>query len=46
MTIEEMIYARLCRGCPNEKRCHDDCEYCDEYLEEIEKHDNEKINQL
>ena len=36
MTIEEKIYAMLCRGCPNEKRCHDECDHCDDYYEVLE----------
>lgn len=31
------IYQKLCCGCPNEKRCHEECEHCDEYYEELEK---------
>ena len=36
---EEVIYNKLCRGCPKEKRCHDDCEHCEEYLEEVERYE-------
>lgn len=29
---EEEVYERLCKGCPNEKRCHDECDHCADYL--------------
>ena len=35
--LEQLLYQRLCRGCLNEKQCHDTCEYCEEYLGELEK---------
>ena len=44
MDFEEELYRRMCRACPNQRMCHDDCEYCDEYLEELEKHDTEISN--
>ena len=34
------IYQRLCVGCEYEKRCHERCEHCTdfiEYLEDLEK---------
>jgi len=34
---EDKIYELLCLGCPNEKRCHENCEVCDEYLEKTEE---------
>ena len=37
MPIEEYLYEKLCRGCPKEKQCHDNCEYCSRYLEELDK---------
>ena len=46
MTIEERLYALLCKGCPQEKMCHDTCEYCEEYLKGEEELDKQKINQL
>lgn len=36
MTIEEIIYARMCKSCPNAKKCHEECETCEEYEEEVE----------
>ena len=44
--FEELLYERLCKRCPNQRMCHDTCEYCEEYLEEEERHDNETINKL
>ena len=34
---EEEVYDRLCVGCWRESLCHDDMEFCDEYLEETEE---------
>lgn len=33
--IEEMVYHRMCSGCLKEKECHDNCEQCDDYLDEV-----------
>lgn len=33
--IEEKVYNKMCRGCPYEKECHDKCENCDDYLDEV-----------
>ena len=33
---EERLYEEKCVGCPNEKACHDNCEYCDDFLEELD----------
>lgn len=33
MNIEERMYDKLCRGCPKEKECHDNCEHCDNFYE-------------
>ena len=37
--FEEELYRRMCRTCPRALMCHEDCDYCEEYLEEKEKHD-------
>ena len=34
--LEYQIYQRMCSHCPNQKRCHDDCDYCDEFLETMQ----------
>lgn len=31
--IEMIIYQKLCKYCPNQKLCHDECETCVEYDE-------------
>ena len=31
------LYYSMCRDCPNAKECHDSCESCEEYEEELEK---------
>lgn len=33
----EQLYERLCVGCPSAKRCHESCENCDEFEEELYK---------
>ena len=30
---EEQAYELMCMDCPNAKRCHEECEVCDEFLE-------------
>ena len=35
---EYIVYKQMCCGCSHEKRCHDDCEYCDDYLERLENY--------
>ena len=29
--IEMRVYRELCCGCPNSKKCHDDCVTCEKY---------------
>ena len=31
------LYWHMCRECPNARKCHEECETCDEYEEELEK---------
>ena len=38
---ELSLYERLCVGCEREKWCHDNCEHCEEYEEELEENNNE-----
>lgn len=35
--LEYLLYTKLCNGCPNQKRCHDECTQCEEYLEILEE---------
>ena len=30
--LEIKLYQMMCKGCPNQRMCHDTAEYCDEYL--------------
>ena len=34
--IEFKVYQMMCASCPNERRCHVDCENCLEYELELE----------
>lgn len=35
--LEELIYEQLCKNCYHAKRCHDDCEFCEKFNDELEK---------
>lgn len=37
---DEQAYATMCIGCWRESQCHEDMEYCDEFLEATEEADN------
>lgn len=37
---EQQLYERLCVGCPRERICHETCETCEEYEEELFKIEN------
>lgn len=43
MPIEEILYEKLCRGCPKEKQCHDNCEHCNKYLEQLDKELDDEV---
>jgi len=34
--LESILYQQFCVGCENEKRCHEECEKCDDFLEALE----------
>ena len=42
LSIEQLLYEKLCRGCMCEKKCHDKKEVCQNYLEELDKEINEE----
>ena len=42
-TIEELCYLICCIQCPNEKRCHEECETCEEYDEKLVELEKEGI---
>ena len=44
MPIEDILYEKLCRGCPKEKQCHDKKEHCKSYLEQLDKELEEVIS--
>lgn len=35
--IEQDLYCEMCRCCPRAKKCHEECENCEEYETELEK---------
>lgn len=36
-TIEERVYELMCANCENASYCHNACENCDEYEEEVNR---------
>lgn len=40
--IEYEVYWRMCRNCENAHYCHNACETCDEFAEELEMALNEQ----
>lgn len=41
-TVDEYVYSRMCAGCEYERRCHVECESCDEYYEAVEELENDE----
>ena len=37
LSIEEIVYDKMCMYCPNAKKCHEECESCDEFYEEVDR---------
>ena len=37
LSIEEIVYDKMCMSCPSAKSCHEECESCDEFYEEVER---------
>ena len=37
MTIEEMVYEMMCANCEKAHYCHNVCENCDEYEDEVNR---------
>ena len=35
--IEMQLYSEMCANCPYAKKCHEDCENCDDFEEELER---------
>ena len=42
LSIEQLLYEKLCRGCMCEKKCNKEGTYCQNYLEELDKEINEE----
>ena len=40
-TLDELCYIMCCIQCPNEHACHNNCETCDEYEEQLEELEKE-----
>lgn len=35
--IEDNLHWEMCRCCPNAKKCHEECDNCDDYEDKLEK---------
>lgn len=33
--LEYQLYRLMCGSCPNAKKCHEECETCEEYDDEL-----------
>lgn len=45
--IEQKLYAKMCSNCPSAKKCHEQCENCEEYENELKKAlGHKRANQL
>ena len=42
--LEFLLYQRMCHQCPNARKCHDDCDYCDEFLQSLDALSNVEVN--
>ena len=40
--IEERLFEELCEGCYRAKKCHETCDYCDNFLKELESNKENK----
>ena len=40
--VEEHVYSRMCAGCEYERRCHVECEHCDEYYEAVDEYEEDE----
>lgn len=34
-TLEMRVYQLMCAGCEYERKCHEECEHCDEYYDKL-----------
>ncbi len=42
MTADDIAYEELCVGCIDEKRCHDNVDCCERYMERVEELEGEE----
>lgn len=35
--LEQIAYEKMCFACPNAKKCHEECENCDDFENEVER---------
>lgn len=35
--LEYQLYKAMCSSCPNARKCHEECEPCDEFQDELER---------
>lgn len=35
--LEQIAYEKMCFACPNAKKCHEECEFCDDFENEVER---------
>ena len=41
--LEQVLYNEMCSTCRSAKKCHEECETCEEYEEELEKELNKHM---
>ena len=39
--LEDKLYWVMCRNCPNARKCHEECETCEEFDKELDRLVNE-----
>lgn len=35
--LEQVVYEKMCFACPNARKCHENCEFCDDFENEVER---------
>ena len=33
--LETLVYEKMCSNCPSAKKCHEQCDFCDDYYDEL-----------
>lgn len=44
--IEDLVYRKLCISCSKSKECHETCETCDLYDDEVDNELREETNDM